>query len=70
MTWQPIETAPKDKRIIVWTGRERYVAHWVKNIETDDEAWMIGELCDGNQAVVKAVLWHEAPALPVNVVIE
>lgn len=64
MTWQPIKTAPKNKRIIVWTGQEIYAAHWVKNIENGHEAWMIGEMKNGDQAVVNALLWHVAPENP------
>jgi hypothetical protein len=41
MKWQPIETAPKDKRVLVWTGQEIYAAQWAKNVFTSDEAWLI-----------------------------
>ena len=64
--WQPINTAPKDKRILVFTGQEIYAAHWVQNIETEHEAWMIGEMENGDQAVVNAVSWCEIPSMRVK----
>jgi len=63
--WQPIETAPKDRRIILWTGREIYIGHWAKNVETDHEAWIIAEWGDGDQAMTGAAThWMEAPKAP------
>jgi len=63
--WQAIETAPKDQRVLVWSGQEVYVSHWVKNMITDDEAWLVAAWGDeGDQALVKAVLWHPLPELP------
>lgn len=60
--WQPIETAPHDRRIILWTGREIYIGHWGKNVETDHEAFIIAEWGDGDQAMVgSATHWMEAP---------
>ena len=41
--WKHIASAPKDKRIIVWTGQERYCANWVQNPLTGDEAWCVSE---------------------------
>jgi hypothetical protein len=63
--WQPIETAPHDRRIILWTGREIYIGHWGKNVETDHEAFIIAEWGDGDQAMVgSATHWMEAPKPP------
>lgn len=66
--WKPIETAPRDRRIIIWTGVEKYCAHWVKNPFTGDEAWLVGNLhTDGenDQLVIEnALLWAEAPKNP------
>jgi hypothetical protein len=63
--WQTIETAPRDRRVVVWTGREKYIAHWAKNPFTDDEAWIVANFGDdGDQLLVKPVLWAEAPADP------
>lgn len=65
--WKPIETAPKDKRILVYTGTEVYAAHWVKNPITDDEAFLIALLDnEGNQALVRPTHWIELdiPEIP------
>jgi hypothetical protein len=56
--WQPIETAPKNCRVLVKTDAEVYAAHWSKNIFTDDEAWIVAEWGDdGDQALVKPTHW-------------
>lgn len=55
---QPIETAPRDKRLLVWNGSEWYCAHWAKNPFTDDEAWIIAEWGDGEQALVNPTHWN------------
>ena len=64
MAWKPIATAPKDKRVLVYTGQEIYAANWVKNIENDHEAWMVGYMTNGDGLVVSALLWHDAPDAP------
>lgn len=63
--WQPIATAPKDQRCIVWNGQERYAAHWGQNPFTDDEAWIVaGWGSDGDQLLVKPTHWMPLPAAP------
>ncbi|MBL4748417.1 MAG: hypothetical protein JKY17_06535 [Magnetovibrio sp.] len=63
--WQPIETAPKDQRVLIWSGTEVYAAHWVKNPFTDDEAWLLGTAPDDMQTLVAApILWHPCPCPP------
>lgn len=63
--WQPIETAPKDQRILVWTGVEMYCAHWAKNIFTDDEAWIVAQWGDNrDQALVRPTHWMPLPEQP------
>lgn len=63
--WLPIEAAPKDKRILVWTGQERYAAHWAQNPFTGDEAWIVAEWGDDrDQALVKPTHWAELIAAP------
>lgn len=62
--WQPIASAPHDQRILVFTGAEIYAAHWVQSMDTGHEAWMIGEMPDGMQAVVTATHWLPGPKPP------
>lgn len=62
--WNPIETAPKNKRILVWTGQEIYAAHWAKNMFTDDEAWIVAAWgTERDQALVHPTHWAPLPAL-------
>ena len=30
MTWQPIETAPKEVKVLVWDGEDTHFAYWVQ----------------------------------------
>lgn len=63
--WRPIETAPRDQRVLVWSGAELYAAHWAKNPFTDDEAWIIAEWGDkGEQALVRPTHWMPLPLPP------
>lgn len=63
--WLPIETAPHDKRVMVWSGQEMYCAHWAQNPMTGDEAWIVAEWGnDGDQALVKPTHWQPPPAPP------
>lgn len=65
MKWQPIETAPKAQRVLVWSGEEQYCAHWAKNPFTNDEAWIVAEWGDdGDQALVKPTHWMPLPEPP------
>lgn len=63
--WLPIETAPHDKRVLVWSGQEMYCAHWAQNPMTGDEAWIVAEWgTDGDQALVKPTHWQSLPLPP------
>lgn len=63
--WQPIETAPKDKRVLVWSGKEIYAAHWAQSPYTGDEAWIVAEWGDDReQALVKPTHWKPIGAAP------
>lgn len=62
--WQPIDTAPKDKRLLVWSGQEIYAAHWAQHPVTGDEAWIVAQWGDGDQALVKPTYWAPLPEPP------
>lgn len=63
--WQPIETAPRDQRLLLWNGTGMYCGHWAKSIETDDEAWIIAEYGnEGDQLLIKATHWMPLPLPP------
>lgn len=71
--WHDIETAPKDRRIIIATDTEMYMAHWVQNPFTGDEAWLMAvfdaDAENDNQVLIKhglAKAWTEAPPHPFN----
>ena len=61
MALKPIETAPKDKRVLVWDGHEVYAAHWARHMITDDGAWVIAQFGDGEQVLVKPTHWMPLP---------
>lgn len=72
-TWKDIETAPKDRRIIIATDTDMFVANWVKNFVTGDEAWLMAvfdaDAENDNQVLIKhglAKAWAEAPEHPFN----
>ena len=63
--WHPMETAPHDRRLMVWSGQEMYCAHWAQNPMTGDEAWIVAEWgTDGDQALVKPTHWRPLPLPP------
>ena len=60
--WQPIDTAPKDSRVLVrCESGSVYAAHWVQNPMTGDEAWLVCALEDGTQMLVHPVEWMPLP---------
>jgi len=66
--WKSMDSAPRDRRVIVWTGQEIYCAHWSQNPITGDEAWIIAEFGDeGDQLLVRPELWCEPPTKPNNI---
>lgn len=69
--WNDIETAPRDRRIIIATDTEMYVANWVQNFITGDDAWLVARFKDesnGNDQIIIessiAKAWVEAPEHP------
>jgi hypothetical protein len=62
--WLPIETAPHDKRVLVWTGVQIYCAHWAQNPQTLDEAWIVADFGgEGERLIVRPLRWYNR-ALP------
>ena len=61
--WKTIDSCPKDKRVLVWTGREMYVGEWVQNFLTGDEAFSICDLGNGERALVKPTHWQDLPRI-------
>lgn len=70
MNWQPISSAPKDKRVLVWTGQDIYAAQWAKNPYTDEEAWVVGRFWvvggeEDDQLILKnPTHWQPLPEEP------
>jgi len=62
--WQPIQTAPKSERILIWTGQTMYCAFWVKNFVDDHEAWAVAELGGGDRLIAQATHWMPLPEPP------
>lgn len=61
--WLPIDTAPKDDRVLVrCESSSVYAAHWVQNPVTGDEAWLVCALEDGAQMLVHPAEWMPLPA--------
>ena len=64
--WKPIETAPRDRQILIFTGMAIYSACWVKNMFNYDEAWLVAAYGgDGDQLIVKnPTHWMPLPEPP------
>lgn len=63
--WLPIHTAPKNRRVLVWSGQELYCAHWAQSATTGDEAWIVAEWgTEGDQALVRPTHWMPLPTAP------
>jgi hypothetical protein len=64
--WQPISTAPKDRRILVWspTYRESFVAFFATCPDDGDSQWVIARGESVTFIVRDPTLWQEVPAPP------
>ena len=62
--WLPIETAPRNIYVLVWSGLRPYVAMWVKDIFTNHEAWAIANLEGGEKVIIEALYWRPLPPPP------
>lgn len=75
MTWQPIDTAPKDGTIVLvyglWAGEiggkdktpGRYIANWVPSSDYQGYHWLV-DGTDAYAAWVKATHWMPLPEPP------
>lgn len=71
MVWRPIETAPKDKRVLLLTEHKaQYVGQWVKNPFDGQEAFLIcshePKNPNGNNQIIvlNATHWMPLPPAP------
>lgn len=65
--WQPIATAPRDRHILVYgDNKRRYVAKWVQDLTTGDEAFCVLELGGGERAIIHATHWQDLPEPPIG----
>lgn len=67
--WHDIESAPKDRRIIIATEDNLYIAKWAQNIWNGEEAFSVGDIGGGDRLIIKKELafrWTEAPEHPFN----
>lgn len=59
---QRAETAPKDRRILVKSDGDFFCVIWVKNPETEDEAWALAKLKNGDTILIRKIdCWYELP---------
>lgn len=63
--WQPIETAPKGERILVFNGKA-FAAQWVKHPGTGHEAWQVAQFDpeNGLNLIEPPTHWMPLPAPP------
>lgn len=63
--WQPIATAPETRAVQLFKDGKQYVGTWAKNPWTGAVAWCIGELGEGNRALLEnPTHWRELDAPP------
>lgn len=65
LLWQPIETAPKDRQIDLWTvtdvGQWRVPGAWW----TDENGWIWGEAATFYRVAGTSTHWRPIPAAPI-----
>lgn len=64
--WQPIETAPKDKDILLFVGEtgEQFVAFWGVSLEDGDGQWIFARAKDLSFVVRNPTHWMPLPPQP------
>ena len=62
--WKPIETAPEDRPLLLWTGSNQYVGTWAQNPFTGDVSFIVCTLESGDQVLIKPTHWQPLPQPP------
>jgi hypothetical protein len=66
--WKPIESAPRNKRVLVVSDMGNiYAAQWAQNPFTDDIKYKIADLDNGESLLVNATHWQPLPEPPKDV---
>ncbi len=63
-SWMPIDDDAKKGPFLVCTDKNQYVGRWVKNPYTDDEAFAIADLPNGERMIVKPTHYKPLGELP------
>ena len=63
-SWMPIDDDAKKGQFLVCTDKNQYVGRWVKNPYTDDEAFAIADLPNGERMIVKPTHYKPIGELP------
>lgn len=64
--WQPIETAPKDREVLLYCAEtdEQFVAFWGTDPEDGDTQWVFARSPAVSFIVRSPTHWREKPAAP------
>jgi hypothetical protein len=63
--WLPMETAPKDRQILIWAGERQCVGWWVTHVENGGDAWCMAYTPDGGVLLLNSPkMWRELPEGP------
>ncbi len=70
--WEPIETAPKDRQILLFCpgekGAQQHVGGWAQQLVTGKEAWRFAAYWKDGEGLVCLLCnpthWQELPAPP------
>lgn len=62
--WQPIETAPRNARILIKVGEDAHVAQWVQNFINGDDAWAIAEIPDNTGGFDRVIFRNPTHWMP------
>mgnify|MGYP000623783703 CR=1 FL=1 len=66
-TWKPIDSAPKNRMILLWDGSRQFVGKWGYTAKQGNRRGFIisdSITSDGTVLVVEATMWRERPEDP------